>query len=721
MQRVTAVLLGMLIFLPAAGQNQPAQTPATPATAITGFRDAATETQLEKSFIAVPDAKLAGDHLRALTSAPHMTGTPEDRKTADYVAEKFRAAGLETQIVEYKVWLAGKPDEVSLQIVYPKIARQALKLREHVDGDRYEDDPRVVQPFNAGSPSGEVEGDVVYANYGRPEDFRKLQEMKVDVRGKIVITRYGTNYRGVKSHVAEQYGAAGVIIYSDPSDDGYVKGDVYPKGPWRPDSGVQRGSVGYIFKYPGDASTPGFASVPDLPDSKRIEPEKSGDMPSVMTMPISYGDAKLILQEIGGPESPRDWQGGLPFTYHVGPGPTRVHMRLRLNYAYRTIWDVIGTIPGKDFPNETVIGGNHRDAWVYGAVDPSSGTAAMLETVHGLGELLKTGWRPKRTIILGSWDAEEQGLIGSTEWVEDQEKKLGGAAVYFNMDTAVSGPLFAASAVPSLKQFMRDVTRAVPSPGGGSVYDAWLKAKQNPSNNDAVKSKLPNVQTSDLPVGDLGSGSDFTPFLQHIGIPATDISSSGPYGVYHSAFDNLQWFETFADPNFLYEQEMARVFGIQVLRIANADVLPHDYETYGKEITAYLEALQRRCGTAFGKQSPDFAPSLDAAHRLMNAGHALLASQAAPPESSQAREKLNQALISAERQLLVPEGLPKRPWFRHTIYAPGEFTGYAAVVVPSVTEAVDNGDVQAAQTQLNSVAAALSRASEVLEKSQKGD
>src|SRR3954453_4585698 len=286
MQRVTAILLGMLIFLPAAGQNQPAQTPATPA-AITGFRDAAAEAQLEKSFIAVPDAKLAGDHLRALTSAPHMTGTPEDRKTADYVAEKFRAAGLETQIVEYKVWLAGKPDEVSLQIVFPKIARQPLKLRERVDGDKYQDDPRVVTGFNAGSPSGDVEGDVVYANYGRPEDFRKLQDMKIDVRGKIVITRYGNNYRGVKSHVAEQYGAAAVIIYSDPSDDGYVKGDVYPKGPWRPDSGVQRGSVGYIFKYPGDASTPGFASVPDLPDSKRIAPEKSGDMPTVMTMPIS--------------------------------------------------------------------------------------------------------------------------------------------------------------------------------------------------------------------------------------------------------------------------------------------------------------------------------------------------------------------------------------------------------------------------------------------------
>src|SRR4051812_6583664 len=553
MQRALAALIVAVFLLPAAGQNRPAQ-PAAPAqpTAITGFRDTQAEMQREKTFLAVPDAQRAGEHLRILTSEPHMAATPEDRKTADYVAQKFKEAGLDTKIVEYKVWLAGKPDEVALEIVYPKIARQAFQLREHVDGDKYQDDPRVVTGFNAGSPSGDVEGDVVYANYGRPEDFRKLQDMKIDVRGKIVITRYGNNYRGVKSHVAEQYGAAAVIIYSDPSDDGYVKGDVYPKGPWRPDSGVQRGSVGYIFKYPGDASTPGFASVPDLPDSKRIAPEKSGDMPTVMTMPISYGDAKLILQEIGGPESPRDWQGGLPFTYHVGPGPTRVHMRLKLNYAYRTIWDVIGTIPGKDFPNETVIGGNHRDAWVYGAVDPSSGTAAMLETVHGLGELLKTGWRPKRTIIFGSWDAEEQGLIGSTEWVEDQEKKLGGAAVYFNMDTAVRGPLFAGFVGSRPKQIQGGGAQTCTRPGGGSVYDAWLKSKQNPANADAVRTKMPNVPTSDLPVGDLGSGSDFTPFLQHIGVPATDISSNGPYGVYHSTFDDLQWFETFADPNFFY-------------------------------------------------------------------------------------------------------------------------------------------------------------------------
>jgi N-acetylated-alpha-linked acidic dipeptidase len=722
MHRVITFLFATLFLLPAAGQSQPKQVSATAqAGAITGFRDSQAEMQVEKSFLAVPDAKRAGDHLRALTSAPHMVGTPEDHQTAEYVAQKFREAGLNTKIVEYKVWLAGKPDEVALEIVYPKTARKPLQLREHVDGDKYDDDPRVVTPFNAGSPSADIEGDVVYANYGRPEDFRKLQEMKIDVKGKIVITRYGNNYRGVKVHVAEQYGAAGVIIYSDPSDDGYMKGDVYPRGPWRPESGVQRGSVNYIFQYPGDPSTPGVASVPDLPDSKRIAPEKSVDVPTIPVMPLSYGDAKLLLQDLGGPESPREWQGGLPFTYHLGAGPTRVHMRLKMNNAYRTIWDVIGTIPGKESSDEMVIGGNHRDAWVYGTVDPSSGTAAMLEAAHGFGELLKTGWKPKRTIILGSWDGEEQGLIGSTEWVEDQDKNLDNAAVYFNMDVAVSGPSFAASAVPSLKQFVREATKAVPSASGGSVYDAWQKATQTAATNEAAQRRQPNAPTNDLPVGELGSGSDYTPFLQHVGIPSTDITSNGPYGVYHSTFDDLQWFQKFADPNFLYEQQMARVFGIEVLRMADADVLPHDYESYGKEITAYLEALQKRCNTVFGKQSPDFSASLAAAHRLANAGHALLASQTSPPAADQSRAKLNHGLMAAERQLLVAEGLPGRPWFRHIIYAPGEFTGYAAVVVPSVTEAVDKGDVKTAQTQLNAVTGALLRAAEALENSQKED
>ena len=306
--------------------------------------------------------------------------------------------------------------------------------REHVDGDRYDSDPRVVMPFNGSSPSADITADVVYANYGRPEDFQKLAQMGIDVKGKIVLTRYGGNFRGVKVYIAQEKGAAGVLIYSDPSDDGYYKGDAYPNGPYRPATGVQRGAVQYMFKYPGDPTTPGVASTPDLPMSKRVAPEKAESQPTIPSTPLSYKDAAPILENLKGPAAPHEWQGALPFTYHLGgKGNVKVHMLLKMDYQYRLIWDVIGRVQGTEYPDEWVVAGNHRDAWVYGAVDPNSGTAAMLEAVHGIGALLKQGWKPKRTIIFGSWDAEEEGLIGSTEWAEDNAQRLaacGGVSEY---------------------------------------------------------------------------------------------------------------------------------------------------------------------------------------------------------------------------------------------------------------------------------------------------
>src|SRR6516164_9506014 len=451
----------------------PAKAPA----AMLGFRDAQSELQIEQRFLAVPDAKLAEEHLRTLTQAPHIAGSPEDKATADYVASKFRQAGLDTEIVEYKVWF-NYPVEISVDVTAPEGVHMHGPAREHVEGDSFQDDPRVVMPFNGMSPSGDVEADVVYANYGSPEDFDKLAQMKVDVHGKIVLVRYGVNFRGVKAFVAQEHGAAGVLIYSDPADDGWKRGDKYPQGPWHPDSGVQRGSIGYMFQYSGDPTTPGVASVPGLADSKRTPPDKASQMPKIPTTPISYADAWPILQHLNGPESPRDWQGALPFTYHVGPGPAKVKVHLKQDYQYRTIWDVIGRVRGSELPDEWVVSGNHRDAWVYGAVDPNSGTAAMLEAVHGIGELLKSGWKPKRTLVFGSWDAEEEGLIGSTEWGKQHANELARAAAYFNMDVAVSGPKFGASAVPSLKQFLRDITRVVPSPDGETVYAEWQNANR---------------------------------------------------------------------------------------------------------------------------------------------------------------------------------------------------------------------------------------------------
>jgi N-acetylated-alpha-linked acidic dipeptidase len=477
MKLLSATLLSSAILFSGSATpfavNEAASSGSAPA--IFGFRDATAETATEARFLAVPDPKLAEEHLRILTQAPHMAGTIEDKATADYVAQKFREAGLETEIVEYKVWI-NYPAEISVDLTAPAGTEMHGPTRENVAGDPYDDDPRVVVPFNGMSPSGDVEADVVYANYGTPDDFEKLDKLKVDVRGKIVLVRYGQNFRGVKVFVAQAHGAAAVIIYSDPADDGWKRGDKYPDGPWRPDTGVQRGSVGYMFEFPGDPTTPGVASVPSLPDSQRISPEQSAQMPKIPVTPVSYHDAWPILQHLGGPDSPREWQGALPFTYHVGPGPAKLKMHLKQDYQFRTLWDVIGRVRGTELPDEWVVAGNHRDAWVYGAVDPNSGTAAMLEAVHGVGELLKSGWKPKRTLVFGSWDGEEEGLIGSTEWVEQHEAELANAAAYFNMDVAVSGQKFGASAVPSLKQFLRDVTKVVPSPKGGTVYEVWQKA-----------------------------------------------------------------------------------------------------------------------------------------------------------------------------------------------------------------------------------------------------
>jgi N-acetylated-alpha-linked acidic dipeptidase len=719
MRFVSAAIVSAAIFFSSPSATVAGNTPATASSSIFGFRDAAAELATEERFIAVPDPKLAEEHLRILTKDPHMAGTVEDKATAEYVAQKFRDAGLDTKIVEYKVWM-NYPAEISVDMTAPEGVEMHGPTREHVDNDPFQDDPRVVMPFNGMSPSGDVEADVVYANYGTPEDFEKLEKMKIDVHGKIVLVRYGQNFRGVKVFVAQEHGAAGVIIYSDPADDGWKRGDKYPEGPWRPDTGVQRGSVGYMFEFPGDPTTPGVASVPSLPASQRISPEQSAQMPKIPVTPMSYHDIWPVLEHLGGPDSPREWQGSLPFTYHVGPGPARVKMHLKQDYQFRTLWDVVGRVPGSELPDEWVIAGNHRDAWVYGAVDPNSGTASMLEAVHGVGELLKSGWKPKRTMMFCSWDGEEEGLMGSTEWVEENEAALANAAAYFNMDVAVSGSKFGASAVPSLKQFIRDVTKVVPSPKGGTVYEAWQKAAepdapstQSPTEAIGDSRRLPAAQVKgEVPVGDLGSGSDYTAFLQHSGVPSSDVSSSGAYGVYHSVFDNFAWFKRFADPDFVYEQEMARVFGLEAVRMADTDVLPYDYEQYGKEIEAYLDSSHRRAVDKFGGDGLDFKGVDAAARRFELAGAKILAKQKNPPRDA---ARLNRALRDAERAMLTPQGLPHRSWFRHAIYAPGEYTGYAAVVIPGVNEALDKGDRERTRQQLAVLTAALERAAKTLE------
>ncbi len=691
-----------------------------PASHVFGYEDFTQQAKWDHAFMEVPSAKLAGEELKTLTAAPHWASSPEDHATALYVAEKFKAAGLHTDIQEFRVWL-NKPVSIEIE-AFDASGKKLMSgpTPEHVDpnaygGDPFQNDPRILPAFNGSSPSGDVTADVVYANFGTLEDFKKLSSLGVSVKGKIVLVRYGGNFRGVKVYIAQQYGAAGVLIYSDPGDDGYVKGDMYPRGPYRPETGVQRGSVQFLPLYPGDPETPGVASTPDLPESKRITDPAKMNQPSIPSNPLSYHDAAPILQALDGPESPREWQGGLPFTYHLGgTGAVKVHMKLVQDYKLRTIWDVVGTIDGTDpdQKDDWVVAGNHRDAWVYGAVDPNSGTAAMLEAVHGLGDLLKQGWKPKRRIVIGSWDAEEEGLVGSTEWAEMHARELAHAVAYFNTDVGVAGPDFDASAVPSLKEFVRDVTRQVPSPKGGTVYEQW-KATQQSTPRRRGRAMSPDAPaSSEVSVGNLGSGSDYTPFIQHLGVPSTDVGSGGPYGVYHSTFDDYTWFTKFADPTFVYEQQQARVFGLEILHMADADVLPYDYRLYGKDVVGYVADAQQQATAA--KLEVDFSAASAAAQRFQAAGEKVYPLQSGATAGAN-EAKLNAALRDAESALLNDSGLPRRPWFKHTIYAPGEYTGYAAVVIPGVTEGIEADDAARTQGQLDALAAALNRSATILE------
>ena len=717
MRRSTAWAVSLFASLFA---SQAAARAQAPASHVFGYEDFSQQAKWDHEFIEVPSAKLAGEELKTLTAAPHWASSPEDHATALYVAEKFRAAGLHSEIQPFRVWL-NKP--VSIQIeAFDANGKRLMSgpTPEHVDpkaygGDPFQNDPRILPAFNGSSPSGDVTADAVYVNFGTLEDFKKLASLGVSVKGKIAIVRYGGNFRGVKVYIAQQYGAVGVLIYSDPADDGYARGDMYPRGPYRPETAVQRGSVQFLPLYPGDPETPGVASTPDLADAARITDPAKMNQPSIPANPLSYHDASPILEALDGPASPREWQGGLPFTYHLGgTGAVKVHMHLVQDYKLRTIWDVIGTIDGTD-PDQKeawVVAGNHRDAWVYGAVDPNSGTAAMLEAVHGLGELLKQGWKPKRRIVIGSWDAEEEGLMGSTEWAEMHAKELAHAVAYFNTDVGVAGPDFDAAAVPSLKEFVRDITRQVPSPKGGTVYEQWLTTQRTSSRRRGRAMSADAPASGEVTIENLGSGSDYTPFIQHLGVPSTDIGSGGPYGVYHSVFDNYNWFVKFADPTFVYEQQQARVFGLEIIHMADADVLPYDYRLYGKDVVGYVADAQKQASDA--KLTVDFTAVSAAALRFQAAGQKVYTLQSGAPAGAN-ETKLNAALRNAETALLNDAGLPRRSWYKHTIYAPGEYTGYAAVVIPGVSEGIEAADAARTQDQLNALAAALNRSATVLE------
>ncbi len=666
------------------------------------------ELSLEQRFRAVPKPDSAREHLRTLTRVPHIAGTKEDYDTAVYVRDKLRSYGIAAELKEYEVWLNYPSSPSIVELITTR--RQRLNIHEPVvTADPTSSNPNITPLFNGYSANGDVTAPVVYANYGLPNDYDELKKEGVDVKGKIVIVRYGNSFRGVKAKVAEDHGAVGCIIYSDPADDGYMQGDIFPKGPWRPGASGQRGSVQYLFDYPGDPLTPGRPAIPGV---DRLKPEEATDLTLIPVQPISYDAARSIISALAGPVRPRGFQGGLPFAYHLG-GTNDVKLRLKtdMDYKIRKIWDVIARIDGNEEKDRWVILGNHRDAWVFGAVDPNSGTAAMLEVGRGFGELLKQGWKPKRTIILCSWDAEEYGLIGSTEWAEELAPELTQKAVaYLNLDAAVSGANFSASSVPSLWKVMRAATMDVKDPKTGkSVYQQWQdRAREGRAEGDQ--------STAEARISPLGSGSDYTPFLQHLGIPSTDMGFNGDYGVYHSSYDSFYWMDKFGDPGFVYHVAAAQVWGTLALRLAEADALQLDYTDYAKQIRDYFAetvrlAGYRNLGSSFDQKSmnealDDFAKEAERVSKLR---------QDAVHDSN--REKLariNDALMQTERQLIDAKGLRGRAWYKHQIYAPGFYTGYAAQPLTDFRQALDDRNSANAKESLERIVQAIKRATNTL-------
>jgi N-acetylated-alpha-linked acidic dipeptidase len=680
---------------------------------IRGFAPSRVEAErgLEQHLRTIPDAQHAEANLRRLTTEPHMAGTEASHRVAEWLRDQYQSFGFDAEIVTYTALLS-YPREIQLELTAPENKPLATP-EQPVDLDKDTFDARAVGAFNAYSPSGEATAPVVYVNYGTPEDYRELDSLGVSLEGKIALARYGRNYRGIKAKLAEEHKAAALLIFSDPQDDGYVQGDPYPRGPWRNMSGIQRGSILYTEMYPGDPLTPGIAATPG---AKRLAPADAVSLPHIPTLPINAQDASAILAHLSGQHVPHGWQGGLPLTYHIGPGDAEVHLRVAMDYQQRPLYDVIARLRGAT-DDEWVVMGNHHDAWVFGAVDPNSGTASMLEAARALGELARTGWKPRRTIVLCEWDGEEPGLIGSTEWVEANRAELQAKAVaYVNSDIGVSGPNFGASAVPSLKGFLREVTHEVQDPRTGrTVYEAWRErvAHAREQSSGTGRREPPPDPSGDVPVGALGAGSDFCPFLDHAGIPSIDVGFGGDYGVYHSLYDDFFWMKHFGDPTFVYHAALARILGTIALRLSEADLLPFDYSVYASDIARAADDLSARSTSSGAVSDINIKVVTDAAGQLSAAASrasAALQSLSSVPVDPARALKINRALAGVEQAFLAPEGLSGRPWYKHTIYAPGSYAGYAAGVMPGVSEALDRHDPATLTREEDALAAALRRA-----------
>ncbi|HET8925625.1 MAG TPA: M28 family metallopeptidase [Candidatus Acidoferrum sp.] len=719
LRRTIRMCFGSLLLLAFALSAQQKQgVPA--ASTILGFSaaHAAAEHQLENAFQAIPSPDKAREWHRTLTAEPHPAASARNNELADFIADGWRKQGWEDVLLRRYDVLHSKPRSVSLEMTAP--VHFTASLRE----DAYDVDPDTKNPAVSGSyfgysASGDITAEVVYAHSGNPEDYDLLRKNGISVKGKIVLVRYSNpySYRGFKALTAEREGAAALLIYSDPAEDGFARGKVFPDGPWGPESHIQRGAITYDYIIPGDPTTPGWASVPG---AKHIAPEEARSLPRIPGLPLSWRDAKPLLENMDGPEAPKDWQGALPITYRL-TGAVKVHVKVDMDTSMQPYTVVEARIRGDELPDEWVVLGNHRDAWAFGGVDPSSGTASMMEVTRSLGELKQHGIRPRRTVVVCSWDGEEYALTGSTEWGEqfadDLKKKL---VAYINVDESVAGAAttagpdglsFSPSAVASLAPMLVEASREVRAPSGKSLYEVWRATSARNSKTGTAPADSALVETR------IGSGSDHTVFLNHLGRPVINLGFTGDYGVYHSMYDDHYWMSHIGDPTFEYHVALTRIWGLVALRLANADILPLDFGFNGAALEQFLRELEQnnklKSQLDLKRLHARIAEFEKAGNNLRLAAENDLAAGNVSPEKI---ERLNADLFQVESNWLDPAGIPGRPWFQHLLYS-SRYT-YAHLEFPGLTEAVEKGDWKLASQQAVFLERAVERNTELLRSAQ---
>jgi len=736
MRRFAALLL---MFALAAPASVFAADPIT----LPGYspRSSQTEREWEAKFRAIPDPANLRENMRRLSARPHHVGSAYGKDNAEWILARFKEWGLDAHIETFNV-LFPTPKVRVLEMVEP--VKYTAKLEEPavaVDPTSNQKSEQL-PTYNAYSIDGDVTAPLVFVNYGLPEDYEKLERLGVSVKGAIVIAKYYHSWRGVKPKVAAEHGAIGCLIYSEPQDDGYTREPVFPQGPMRNSDGVQRGSVmDFASASPGDPLTPGVGATPD---AKRLSIKEAKSLSKIPVLPISYGDAQPLMAALKGPMAPDEWRGSLPISYHVGPGPSKVHLKLEFNWDIKPVNDVIAKIPGSVAPEEWIVRGNHHDAWVNGAEDPVSGTSALLEEARGLGMLLKQGWKPRRTIIYAAWDGEEPMLLGSTEWVETHAEELRQhAAVYINTDGNDRG-LFEMAGSHSLEQFINGVARDIEDPE--TKMTVWERAHLSRIAKAKDDDRKELRQRADLRIDALGSGTDFTGFLDHLGIASLNLGYGGEdeQGIYHSIYDDFYWYTHFSDGEFVYGRALSQTIGTAVVRLADAEVLPFDFGDFADTMHKYTKDLEKFLAdkqetirernqeleegvfkATFDPRRPtvapeheevpphlNFAPMENAAEMLTRSAEryqkAFAQKQAGLSEMPEEMLRtLNAKLIESERKLTNDEGLPRRPWYKHLIYAPGIYSGYDVKTIPGVREGIEQKRYAEAETEINRVARAL--------------